>query len=116
MVQITVLPDEDSPILTQGTRPRMLDLFAGTGSVGRQFAEQGFEVISVDVNPKFNPTICCDVLTWDFRLVFPPDHFQVIACTPPCTEFSCAMTRRPRRWDLADQLVLKALEIHPNLG
>ena len=41
MVQITVLPDDDPPSPpppSLGSRPRMLDLFSGTGSVGKEFA------------------------------------------------------------------------------
>ena len=111
MVQITLLPESDPYMPPKGNMPHVLDLFAGTGSVGRQFSELGYEVISLDFNPKYRPTICCDILTWNFRKAFPPDYFQVIACTPPCTEFSAAMTRRPRQWEVADQLVLKALEV-----
>ena len=40
---------------------RLLDLFAGTGSVGKCFQEQGLEVNPVDFNPKYKPTICCDI-------------------------------------------------------
>ena len=42
--------------------PHLLELFSGTGSVGRAFRERGWQVTSVDLERKFNPTICCDVL------------------------------------------------------
>ena len=35
----------------------------------------------------------------------------MIACCPPCTEFSRALTTRPRRLEAADRLVQAALEI-----
>ncbi len=37
-----------------GRQPRLLDLFSGTGSVGNVFADEGYEVVSVDVNPRFH--------------------------------------------------------------
>ena len=45
--------------------PRALELFSGTGSVGKVLREHGWEVVSVDCLHKFNPTICTDVGTWD---------------------------------------------------
>ena len=41
--------------------PRILELFSGTGSVGRAFTAFGWEVISLDMNPRFKPTICQDI-------------------------------------------------------
>ena len=37
---------------------RTLEFFSGTGSVGRAFRELGWEVTSVDVDSRANPTIC----------------------------------------------------------
>ena len=44
---------------------RLLKLLSGTGSVGEVFRERGWEVISLDINPKSNATIIADILTWD---------------------------------------------------
>ena len=56
--------------------PHLLELFSGTGSVGKVFREAGWRVTSVDCNPKFQPTICCDVqrlepsmVGWDVDLI-----------------------------------------------
>ena len=47
--------------------PRLLELFSGTGSIGRAFEAEGWEVVSVDLDPKFRPTVCCDVMQLDER-------------------------------------------------
>ena len=44
--------------------PRLLELFSATGSVGRAFAELGWEVASLDLDPKAEPCICADVCSW----------------------------------------------------
>ena len=89
----------------------MLDLYSGTGSVAAIFAARGYEVVTVDIDPTYQPTIQVDMLTWQYWENFPPGHFDVIACSPPCTEFSQAMTRRRRDLEYADALVQKGLEI-----
>ena len=88
----------------------MLDLFSGSGSVASFFQENGYETLTVDYDPVYHPNILADILTWDYK-VFPPGSFSVIGCCPPCTEFSQAMTRRPRDLLNADALVQKGLEI-----
>jgi hypothetical protein len=89
---------------------RCLEVFKGTGSVGKVFEAAGWEVISVDVEAKFEPTLCVDVLKWDYWQ-YPPGHFDYVHLSPPCTEYSKAMTKRPRNLALGDSLVDKALEI-----
>ena len=89
----------------------MLDLFAGTGSVGKVFKKNGYEVISVDQSERFRPTIVTDILTWDYKSQFKPKHFDIIFCSPPCEHYSVARTTAPRDLERADLLVKKALEI-----
>jgi hypothetical protein len=92
-------------------KPRALDMFCGRKSAARILQEHGYEVLTLDNDPKRQPDICIDVLKWDFRSQFPPDHFQLIVACPPCTEYSAAMTRRARQMDKADEVVRRTLEI-----
>ncbi len=91
---------------------RLLELFAGTGSIGKAFEKQGWEVVSLDLNPKARATITADVLTWDYT-VFEPGHFDFVWASPPCTEYSLARTtaKTPRNLELADSIVARTLEI-----
>jgi len=90
---------------------RCLEVFKGTGSVAKVFEAAGWEVVSVDIEPKFQPTHCVDVLEWDYAKQYPPGHFDYVHLSPPCTEFSKTLTARPRNLELGDRLVDKALEI-----
>jgi hypothetical protein len=93
------------------TKLRVLDLFSGTGSTAEAFREQGFEVVTLDFNPKFRPDICVDILEWDYAKAFKPGYFHTIAVSPPCTEYSAAMTCRPRELAKADAIVERALKV-----
>ncbi len=48
-------------------RPKMLDLFNGTGSVGEVFRRNGDEVISLDNRAAAKPDILVDIRDWNFR-------------------------------------------------
>jgi site-specific DNA-cytosine methylase len=89
---------------------RCLEVFCGTKSVSRALPSD-WEVVSVDILAKFQPTILADVATWDFESAFPPGHFDYIHLSPPCTEFSRALTTRPRRLEEGDILAKRSLEI-----
>ena len=90
---------------------RLLELFSGTGSVGRAFEAAGWEVTSLDADLRTPADIHADILTFDFR-VWHPGHFDAIWASPPCTEYSIARTtaRTPRDLDLADSLVQRAID------
>ena len=88
--------------------PRLLELFCGK-SVGRAFEAAGWEVVSLDIVSKFEPTILCDIRSWDYTTF--PGHFDMVWASPVCTEYSRALTTRPRRLLEGDALVLSALEI-----
>ena len=90
----------------------VLELFSGTGSFGKVAHKAGFEVISVDNHPRFNPTICTDILKWDYkRDLADLGTPAIIWASPPCTEWSFAKTIGKRNLPLARRLVRKTLEI-----
>ncbi len=77
---------------------RMLDLFSGTGSVGRKFEEIGYEVFSIDIMAKFKPTLCIDINTWDYRSQFPRGHLRVITAGPPAQNTHQLSPLDPEIW------------------
>ena len=89
---------------------RLLELFSGTGSIGRAFEAEGWEVISLDIHPP--ATIITNIMDWDYQK-YPPGHFDFIWASPPCTEYSIARTKakRPRDFDSADAIVARTLKI-----
>ena len=91
--------------------PRLLELFSGTGSVGRAFAELGWEVVSLDLEPKAGSTICADVCSWEPIPMFAPGYFDMIWASPPCAEYSRALTRRPRKLEEGDRTAIRTLEL-----
>ena len=72
--------------------------------------KQGFEVISLDISRTGTPTICEDILTWDYRQ-YPFNFFRLIAAGVPCTEYSTAKTIGTRALEHADHVVLRTMEI-----
>ena len=71
------------------TTKRLLELFCGTKSVGKVFETDGYEIISLDFNPKFEATHTEDILTWDY-MQYSKDYFNVIWASPDCTTWSLA--------------------------
>ena len=96
---------------------RVLVLCSGTGSIDRAFERKGWDVVSVDWLAKFRPTLCVDIMDWNYQTAFPKDHFQFVWASPACTQFSIARTtRKPRDLEGANALVARCLEIAEYFG
>ena len=87
---------------------RLLELFSGTGSLCKPFAEADWEVTSLDLCGRHGPTIVCDIRSWDYSEEAP---FDVLWAGCPCTEYSVAKTRGRRDVQAADALVRKTWQI-----
>jgi hypothetical protein len=90
---------------------KLLELFAGTGSIGRAFAEQGWEVTSLDIDPKSEATLITDFMLWKYWEI-PKGHFDAIWASPVCTMYSCARTtgKTPRDLEGSDRMVQRVLD------
>lgn len=64
---------------------KILDLFCGTKSWSKIWEENGHEIETLDIDPRFNPTYCTDILNWN-----PTKYYDGILASPPCTYFSWA--------------------------
>ena len=96
--------------------PHLLELFSGTGSIGRVFTAAGWQVTSVDVVARFNPTICKSVL--DLTTEDIPGDITMIWASPPCVHYSRARTtaKTPRDLEGSDELVGAAINIAHRLN
>ena len=80
---------------------RLLELFSGTGSVGRVFRARGWEVVSLDLDARACADITTNILDWDFK-VFADDHFDCIGPRRPVRNTASPAPRRagPVIWSL----------------
>lgn len=72
---------------------RVLDLFCGLKGWSAPFAERGHEVVTLDLHPRFAPTIAGDVLEVsadDIVAAFGGRRPDVVLASPPCETFSVA--------------------------
>ena len=102
----------------------VLELFSGTGSVGKCCKELGWDVVSVDLLLPADHQV--DIMDFDYKQ-YPKDFFDIVWASPPCTNYSllkkCWYGRKlkdgtiynrelnEKEMDEADKLVLKSLEI-----
>ena len=94
---------------------RLLELFSGTGSIGRAFEAQGWEVISIDTDPQAQATFRQDISEWDCASLL-GKTIDVIWASPPCTNYSALRkSTEDERLD-SDELVRRTLEIAETLG
>lgn len=91
---------------------RTLELFAGTQSFSKAVVryDPTSTVVTVDMLPRFSPTVLTDIRTWDYTQ-YPAGSFDVVWCSPPCTEYSKAKTVGERDLSGADAIVRRCFEI-----
>jgi len=70
---------------------KTLELFSGTCSFSKVAKERGHETFTVDIEPKFKPDLCKDIL--EVQTSDLPKDIGIMWCSPPCTTFSVASLR-----------------------
>ena len=104
------------------SKPKLLELFAGSRSVGNVAESLGYDVFSSDVNDFDKIDYVVDILNFDIKKVpFKPD---IIWASPPCTTYSIAAIshHRPKNKPLSnfaiksDLIVKKTLQIIKELN
>ena len=96
----------------------LLELFSGSGSIGKAFRERGWQVISVDNDPRCDATIREDISAFSAR-DHNIEHVDCIWSSPPCTNYSVARrsaVTTAEDLESSDELVRKTLEIARDLG
>ena len=90
---------------------RLLELFSGTGSMGRAFRERGWDVLSLDIAAGRHQ-IRMDIMDWDYTM-YDKGKFACSHASPPCTQDNKARTtaEMPRNLEMADALVQRTLNI-----
>ena len=58
----------------------VLELFSGTGSIGKVCDKLGWDAISVDL--ELPATHECDVMDFDYKQ-YPKDYFSIVWASPP---------------------------------
>ena len=78
---------------------KLLELFKGTGSVGKVAHKLGYEVLSIDFDPIYTPTIETDILDWDYSKYYNNTGYipNFIWASPPCNTFSSLSYRFKER-------------------
>jgi len=66
---------------------KFLDLCSGREGVSKEFRKAGWDVTTVDINPKFNPDIVADINNLHLES---PGEYHFIWASPDCREYSKA--------------------------
>ena len=99
---------------------RGLELFCGTKSFSKIAEFHDISMTTLDIDEQHNPTICEDILTWNFK-AYAPGYFNIIWASPDCTSWSRAthvhrtlkekLLPKTEVARVGNQLILKMLEI-----
>ena len=80
----------DDEMEGDGRPLKLLELFKGTGSIGKAAKKLGFSVVSLDFDPIYTPDIETDILRWDYKKYHKDTGYvpDLIWASPPCNTFS----------------------------
>ena len=62
----------------------VLELFSGTGSIGKVCKQLDWNVVSVDMLLPADHQV--DIMEFDYKQ-YPKDHFDIVWASPPCTNY-----------------------------
>tara|TARA_R110002153_G_scaffold67713_2_gene180231 strand:+ start:2999 stop:3628 length:630 start_codon:yes stop_codon:yes gene_type:complete len=87
---------------------KVLELFKGSGSITNYYKDNNdVEVISLDFVEKYKPTICSDIMTFDYKQ-FDIGYFDIIWASPECKIFSSLQnTWIGRKWKDKEELIIE---------
>jgi len=92
--------------------PRLLEVCCGTAQVSLYFSAQpGWEVVTVDWDAKWEPTILADCRDLKPEQLWAPGEFDFVFCSPDCTEFSLAKSTAPRDLAQGNSIVIACFDI-----
>ena len=90
-------------------------MFTGTGSVKVVAEALGYEVTSLDIDPRCNPDVVADITLFDYT-VWSPGEFDVVWTSPPCLYFSAArrsnLGRMVKGEIMTKETLLRDTEMH----
>lgn len=88
---------------------KTLELCCGRKSFSKVAAELGYDTVTVDIDPKFEPTVCCDLLSFDPAPYV--GQIDILWMSPPCREFSMTKTTSQRDLLSAVAVVRRCVEL-----
>ena len=82
-------------IRTSNEQPVFVELFSGSGHISQIAQEYGYRTRTIDVEEKYNPDICIDIL--NLRATQLPGSVDVVWASIPCTVYS--ILNIPNQWE-----------------
>ena len=83
---------------------KVLELFKGTGSITKYYQDTDVEVISLDILKKYDPTLCMDIMDFEYKK-YKVGEFDIIWASPECKIFSMLQnTWVGRKWETMEDL------------
>ena len=90
-----------------------LDLCSGSKSMSS--FNKNWDYVSLDIEEKYSPDICVNLLDWDYKKYFSENGLPIfIWFSPPCNEYSILNKARPEKiLDIvtSNRIVSRGLEI-----